>query len=232
VAEPIDRLVELADSIGIDRQSVLDALYVLRMPRSLSGLVPAIESFEELRVQYPELGQCDTIEGYQQRLQVLGRLAELASNDQVFSGHKLKRNVERQLEPYCGDSGIVDALLTRQRSDGLEVGEQFRALVAWFVWQGIRFNRSTLSDAHYAEYLRDPGGLSLQKISRGASIYNAWLQLRRMGRLEYEQRLGKVVRLLIPFDAVRTKRQALLIRFANVTADHLRNRVIDLARRR
>lgn len=231
MSTPIARLVEFASAIGLNRDAVIRALYVLRAPRSLAGLVIAVESFEELRGRFPELGRFDQIPDYDQRLQNLIRLAEIAQDDPQFAGHGLRRTSERQLEPHCGDSGIVDALLARQSAEGAILDDRFRSLVAWFAWQAIRFNRSVLRESEYADYL-DGKLPSLREFAQGHSLYAAWLQLRRLGHAGNEHLLRDMTAILIPFGPERTARHSLFIRLANSKADHITKPLVGSAARK
>ncbi len=145
----------LAAQLGPDvsRERLVDALYAIRAPRNLVGIIPAMRQFRDWRRTDRPLGECPELPGYAESLAVLDRIADLKVTDEHLSGRVTARyeNVWTPLRPLTGDSVICELLLVRA-GQGVDA-RYFERASAWLLWQAQRFNRRWNTRAAYAPYL-------------------------------------------------------------------------------
>lgn len=215
IDRPIDELTELMAAQGVIREQLVAALYVLRAHRSLRGIGLAIDHFFRLADgRFRALLSCAEIKDYDARLSVLRRVAEVTQTVLEFNAGSLAgRDINQQLRPHCGDSGITDMLLVWHGAGGARDNDDFDQIVAWFVWQGIRFNRKKLTELEYSNYLHgDDSSRLLEDSKDGRQIYNAGLKLRKLGDSTYRDALSKAVKLGLDLDEPKAKSLARVLR--------------------
>ena len=117
----------LAAQLGPDvsRERLIDALYAVRAPRNLVGVIPAMRQFRDWRRIYGPLCECPELPGYAGSLVILDRIADLEVTDEHLSGRVTARfeNAWTPLRPLTGDSVICELLLVRA-GQGVDVMTQ------------------------------------------------------------------------------------------------------------
>jgi len=176
---PFDRLLG-ALGPSVERRQLLDALYLIRAPRTLVGVVPAARQFQDYRRDYPALSAFDGRDGYADTLDVLDKIAALPTDDEILSGAQLGHyRAWTPLRPITGDSVIGELLLIR--AGGSVPSEDFEQLLVWLLWQAIRFQHRTMPAGRYEAYLGSEDSL-LHSDRHGSRLYQAYLALQRFAR--------------------------------------------------
>lgn len=165
---------------GVDVSALRRALFAIRAPRKLVGIVPAMRQFRDWRGRYPLLAEVpEGMPDYGSSLQILDRIADLQTTDEVLSGRLIERyrNPWTPLRPHTGDSVIVELLLVRA-AEGVDA-DAFEDVSAWLLRMGQRFHARSVTLEEYALYLE--GDIpSLEQHRRGTRLYGAYLALRRL----------------------------------------------------
>ena len=189
----------LAAQLGPDvsRERLVDALYAVRAPRNLVGIIPAMRQFRDWRCIYGPLRECPELPGYAESLAVLDRIASLDETDEHLSGRVTARyeNAWTPLRPLTGDSVICELLLVRA-GQGVNARD-FERASAWLLWQAQRFSRGWNTPAAYAQYLSSQTARLLDH-RYGHRLYGAYLALRHLAVDEPEarERLALLVEVL------------------------------------
>lgn len=164
----------------VDLSALTRALFAIRAPRKLVGIIPAMRQFRDWRLRYRLLAEApEGIPDYGFSLQILDRIADLQTTDEVLSGRLIERyqNPWTPLRPHTGDSVIVELLLVRA-AEGVDAGA-FEEVSAWLLRIGQRFHARSVTIEDYAAYLE--GDIpSLEQHRRGTRLYGAYLALRRL----------------------------------------------------
>lgn len=218
-------------SEGVSKAELIRTLHLVRAHHSLAGIAQVAVHFGHLRDAFPALGRCERIPDYGRRLEVLALVASCAADDPWFNGSQLYPHIDTQLRPYSGDSCICDALLIRYRQAAKpEAGRNFDRVVAWFVWQAIRYQFKYVPESEYEQYLIREKVYLIER-DDGADIYGAWLALRKLGKADAADQLSKFVALESAFDPDLSVRQAVLFKIATADLDHIRQPFVMLAKR-
>ncbi|MHB1944264.1 MAG: hypothetical protein ACYCPE_03355 [Metallibacterium sp.] len=209
----------LAAQLGPDvsRERLVDALYVIRAPRNLVGIIPAMRQFRDWRRTYRPLGECPELPGYPEALAVLDRIASLDETNKYLSGRVTARheNVWTPLRPLTGDSVICELLLVRA-GQGVDARD-FERASAWLLWQAQRFNRRWNTRAAYAPYLTSDAERLLER-RYGHRLYGAYLALRHVAVDEPEarERLALLIGCIGEFSDAQSRKLTLLVRLARL----------------
>lgn len=181
----LERLAQSLD--GVSDNELLDALYVLRVPRDLVGIIPAAARYRDWRGKYPVLNAMPQLADYPRRLRLLDRIADLQIDDPVLRGEVTRHYKNRwtPLRPWTGDSVIGELLLVdvESRVDAAA----FERVSAWVVWHAQRFHMRYLAPAAYGRYLRGEGRRLLE-IAPGSRMYSAFLALHRLASADADAR--------------------------------------------
>ncbi|EQD73286.1 hypothetical protein B1A_05027, partial [mine drainage metagenome] len=217
----ISPLQVLAAQLGPDvsRERLVDALYAIRAPRNLVGIIPAMRQFRDWRRSYRPLSEFPELPGYQEAIVILDRIADLEVADEHLSGRVTERyaNVWTPLRPLTGDSVIGELLLVRA-GQGVDAAA-FERASAWLVWQAQRFNRRWNTRAAYAQYLSSDTGRLVDR-KYGHRLYSAYLALRHLAVDEPEarERLALLVAGMGEFSDAQSRKLTLLVRLARLAS--------------
>lgn len=209
----------LAAQLGPDvsRERLVDALYAVRAPRNLVGIIPAMRQFRDWRCIYGPLRECPELPGYAESLAVLDRIASLDETDEHLSGRVTARyeNAWTPLRPLTGDSVICELLLVRA-GQGVNARD-FERASAWLLWQAQRFSRGWNTPAAYAQYLSSQTARLLDH-RYGHRLYGAYLALRHLAVDEPEarERLALLVEVLGEPGEVQSRKLTVLVRLARL----------------
>ena len=209
----------LAAQLGPDvsRERLVDALYAVRAPRNLVGIIPAMRQFRDWRCRYEPLRECPELPGYAESLAVLDRIASLDERDAHLSGRVTASyvNAWTPLWPLTGDSVICELLLVRA-GKGVNP-EDFESASAWLVWQAQRFNRRWNTRAAYAKYL-SPGAARLLELRYGHRLYGAYLAVRHlaMDKPESREQLALLIGCIGEFSDAQSRKLTVLVRLAHL----------------
>ena len=209
----------LAAQLGPDvsRERLVDALYAIRAPRNLVGIIPAMRQFRDWRCIYGQLRECAELPGYQEALAVLDRIADLEVTDEHLSGRVTARyeSLWTPLRPLTGDSVICELLLVRA-GPGVDARD-FERASAWLLWQAQRFNRGWSTRAAYATYLTTDAERLLER-RYGHRLYGAYLALRHLAvdELEARERLALLIECIGEFSDAQSRKLTLLVRLARL----------------
>jgi integrase len=186
MAENLQNLARNLDE-GIDRQQLIDALYAIRAPRTLEGIVPMCRQFRDWRHEYQDLNSCPDLTDYGNRLAVLDRIADLDIGDSHLMGRTIGRikNPWTPLYNVTGDSVIGELLLIRP--EALVDSVAFRRVSVWLLWQAQRFSVRHTSRASYETYLASNSGRFANRFP-GRRLYDAYLALRPLAENEASAR--------------------------------------------
>lgn len=212
-------LNELQVELGpdIDLEELIDALYILRVPRSLTAIIPICREFRDWRERFPALATLDGVARYRQRLKLLDRIADLDAVSEVLTGEVLGRSrgsVLTPLRPYTGDSVIGELLLIRSRAEAYS--RQFHHLCAWLIWQVQRFHVRTIRRESYKRYLLEEGPRLLEQ-GHGSRIYNAYLALRNLAEEANREKLASLHGMRLTLSHQRSLELTLLSRLARLS---------------
>lgn len=209
----------LAAQLGpeVSRERLVDALYAVRAPRNLVGIIPAMRQFRDWRCTDRPLRECPELPGYQEALAVLDRIADLKVTDEHLSGRVTARyeNVWTPLRPLTGDSVICELLLVRA-GQGVDARD-FERASAWLLWQAQRFNRRWNTRAAYAQYLSSETARLLDH-RYGHRLYGAYLALRHLAVDEPEarERLALLIGCIGEFSDAQSRELTVLVRLARL----------------
>jgi len=174
-----DNLQALAQYLGEegDQRGLIDALYAIRAPRTLEGIVPMCRQFLDWRQAFPQLDNFPALPDYAARLSVLDRIADLDVSDDHLMGRTISRfkNSWTPLYSVTGDSVIGELLLIRPKV--LTDSVAFRHVSVWLLWQAQRFCVRHTTRASYETYLTSKSGRLAQRFP-GRRLYDAYLALR------------------------------------------------------
>lgn len=170
---------------GLGAGALIDALYAIRAPRTLEGIVPACRQFRDWRRAYPELNSFPELPAYAERLALLDRIADLELNDDRLMGRSIGRihNPWTPLFGVTGDSVIAELLLIR--ADRTESSQGFERASAWLLWQAQRFHTKFTTRIAYEAYLVSESGRLATHLP-GRRLYEAYLALRVFASTETE----------------------------------------------
>lgn len=200
VGRSLDNLAEAL--VGrLDRARLVDALYVIRAPRTLEGIVPICREFRDWRGRYPELCELPSIKDYPERLATLDAIADLVLDDDRLMGRTIRRihNPWTPLFGVTGDSVVGELCLTQAGPQ--QDAEDFQWSEAWLLWQTQRFNARFTSPGAYQLYLESEDERLAVRLP-GRRLYDAYLGLRSLA--------GEMVS--VPADAAGSKLAASLER--------------------
>ncbi|HEX7325880.1 MAG TPA: hypothetical protein VF292_11095 [Rhodanobacteraceae bacterium] len=177
-------LERLASLLGgsVARDDLINALYAIRAPRNLAGIIPIARRFREWRSADPKLAELEELPDYAGRLQVLDRIANIKTDDATLTGRIVAEiaDAEMPLYPLTGDSVIGELLLTRT-PEGLDAAIRER-VSRWLIRLVQRFHVHTVEPAIYAAYLTDPSTARLKYLAGGDELYRAHLTVRKLFR--------------------------------------------------
>lgn len=214
-------LEDLAAQLGTDvsREQLVDALYAVRAPRNLVGIIPAMRQFRDWRRIYEPLREWPEQTGYAGLLRILDRIADLAETNEHLSGRVIGRYESEwtPLRPLTGDSVICELLLVRA-GPGVDAA-QFERACAWLLWQAQRFNRRWMPRAAYAAYLSSEAGRLLDR-KYSHRLYGAYLALRHLAADEPNAReqLALLVEALGEPSEAQSRKLTLLARLGGLAS--------------
>lgn len=194
--ESLPRLLGLL-APDITESQLVAALYAIRAPRRLVGIIPAMRQFRDWRRRYPALALApEGMPDYCAALQTLDRIADLDSTDQTLSGRVIAayKSPWTPLRPHTGDSVIGELLLVRA-ADGVNA-DAFEEVSARLLKLAQQFHAKSVTVEAYDKYLR--GDIeSLKSHRHGSRLYQAYLAFREMadGSEEGNAMLGALVEL-------------------------------------
>lgn len=229
---PFARLAALTRDEGMSESEVVEALYVLRAPRCLRGIGIIVDQFFRLAARFPALLEFPEVENFDRRLEGLKVIGRASARDPEFNGdHIANRSLRFMLEPYSGDSGIANLLLVLHGSTRSDDNDAFDRLVAWFVWQAVRFNRRRLPASLYSEYLTgfNPESL-LGQAEKGSRLYGASLAIRALGSPKRRDELHRATGLDLRMEEGASRHMALIQRLCWLKGDD-RHRYVRYAKR-
>ena len=218
MSSPLDAL---AAQLGpeVSRERLADALYTIRAPRNLVGIIPAMRQFRDWRRIYGSLSECPELPGYAVSLVILDKIADLDVADEHLSGRVTARfeNAWTPLRPLTGDSVICELLLVRA-GQGVNAGD-FERASAWLLWQAQRFNRRWNTRAAYAQYLSSDTGRLLDR-KYGRRLYGGYLALRHLAADEPKarERLALLIEVLGAPSEQQSRKLTLLVRLARLAS--------------
>ncbi len=210
----------LLDFLGpeVSQEQLVDALYVVRAPRHLVGIIPAMRQFRDWRRIYRPLAEFPELSSYPESLAILDRIADFDTMDDQLSGRATERyeNVWTPLRPLTGDSVICELLLI-QAGGEVDSGD-FERASAWLLWQAQRFHQHLISRAVYARYLLSSKERLLDW-RFGSRLYGAYLALRRLavGDPEIRAQLKTLLNLAGEFSDEQSRNLTLLVRLARLS---------------
>ena len=201
----------------VSRESLVDALYAIRAPRNLVGIIPAMWQFRRWRRVYPALSEFPDLAGYRESMAILDRVADLDTSNEQLSGRVTKRyeSVWTPLRPLTGDSVICELLLI-QAGSGVD-SKHFEQSSAWLLWQAQRFHQKLTSRASYERYLLSDSERLLDR-RFGSRLYGAYLALRHLavGDPGARAQLESLVKLVGEFNDAQSQWLTLLVRLARL----------------
>lgn len=172
-------LARLAECLGGDVTLVrlVDALFAIRAPRTLEGIVPVCRQFRDWRGAYPDLDSFPELTDYAERLALLDRIADLEIDDDHLMGRTIGRirNPWTPLFTVTGDSVIGELLLVQARKAVDAAG--FERASVWLLWQAQRFHTRFTTRVVYETYLTSKSGRLATHLP-GRRLYEAYLALR------------------------------------------------------
>lgn len=187
---------------GIGLHDLRDALFLLRAPYNLAGIVICCRRLVELVDQFAWLQSAADIEGYATFVGVVRAIAMLEGADPHFIAAKTSRNKRKEtpLRPFSGDSALCDLLLIEPSRDASEAQQAAYTLAqAWFAAQVIRYQAKVQSRREYDAYLdqveRQTDMVRLVR-GLGSRAYGAMRLLRMLGDPEHADLAVEVVTLL------------------------------------
>jgi site-specific recombinase XerD len=217
MASPLHTLKDLLGP-DVSQEKLVDALYTVRAPRHLVGIIPAMRQFRDWRGIYPALCEFPALPGYQESLRILDRIADLDTSDEHLSGRTTKRfeSVWTPLRPLTGDSVICELLLIRA-GEGVDPGI-FERASAWLLWQAQRFHQHGTSRAWYERYLVSSSERLLGR-RLASRLYGAYLALRHLAIAEpvVSAQLKSLVNLAGEFNDEQSQTLTLLVRLARLS---------------
>lgn len=224
---------ELERVARIDRQRLLDALFLMRAPWSLQAIVPCCRYLLRLGQQLPGVLNPPFSENQARQLEVLRAIASLdgrGSPSTFMAVHVVRRKhggigLEHPIYGYSGDSGLAELLVMRPPEadeGGLSAADEYlpaavdapmsaheRAFVflrAWFARQTLSYQSRRMSRAEYDAYLLG-AGLDRLKQGEGNRFYAASLAIRDLGA---PQSRNKAIALALVIGSLEDARNASL----------------------
>lgn len=220
----IDGLLKALHSAGqtaCTRDQLIEALHLFSTPHSLEGIVKVARHFFELAERHSEL-LTDFDEGISDRLTILRAISALNNAPVQFARSSQRPDSPTPIYGYTGDGPVCDLLLILPETQAQD--EAFNRLVAWFVWQALRFTRQTLPLAQYRAYLDSVTGEGRPCLSKsGARLAQAFRAIRRLAAKENADALREYLQLDLSMDHPASRRLSTLLRIAQLksTPDHL-----------
>lgn len=208
-----ESLLKLAGHLGrgIDLSELIGALYAIRAPRSLSGIIVMCGQFQDWRQKYPALNLLPEVQNYARCLAVLDAIAGLSVPDDHLMGRKIA-DIKNPWTPLFGLGGdsVIGELLLCQRV-GAASSADFEQVSAWLIWQAQRFHARTMSRAAYETYLMSKT-IRLSKRPPGNRLYEAWLGMRRLAAPgdSVRQKLRELASLTMHFSPEGSEQLAVL----------------------
>lgn len=218
------RFHQLASHLGCSNSALVDALYMLRVPRTLTAIIPMAREFRDWRRQYPELASLPDQTDDASRLRLLDAIASLAIDDEALTGAGLARyrNPWTPLRPLTGDSVIGELLLT-QPAKGVD-SPAYTRLAAWLLWQAQRFHVAHTTHQQYADYLL-ASSQELRKQRHGSRLYNSFLALRHLTDSSNETQLRDLAACGLELNADRSLALTLFARLNRLSGGKERSRL-------
>lgn len=214
-------------------QELVEALYVLRAPRTLTAIIPMAMEFRDWRDKNSALKTFPGVEIHTDRLALLDQIAKLETEDEQLSGRVIARqkSVWTPLRPLTGDSVIGELLLIRAKFG--QDSDAFQRLSVWLLWQAQRFHVQTTSLETYNRYLT-PGTTRLLEMrhSHGTRLYNAFLAVRKLTTPAKVDKLRALNALNLELSDSRSLELTLFARMARLSEGTERRRLARYATER
>lgn len=215
-------------SQSISEEALFTALYVLRMPRHLHGLLPAAQQFQQWRTRLPAFNQLPCVEDYDGALEAIDAVATLEASEPLaeLTGKPFEhfKNKWAPMYPLAGDSVIAEALVIQSADSNLHGAAE--TLLAWLTWQAQRFQVMEVSLTQYGRYL-DGEIPRLKDKCHGSRLYNAYLAIAQLFKPSEASRLQSLSGWFTELSEDASLKLTLLLRVAELDlASHERKSFI------
>lgn len=221
----------LERATGIDGQSLLDALFLLRAPWSLQAIVPCCRHLLRLGRQLPEVLDPPISDDQNRQLEVVEAIASLGDSGlprAFFEVHVVRRadggaGLERPIYGYSGDSGLAELLVMRPPEQDEETSpaaeedlfaavdppmsvheRAFVFLRGWFARQTFAYQARCMPRLEYDAYLLGNGTDRLNQ-GPGSRLYAASLAIRHLGSKSSRAHAVRLALAIGSLDDARTR---------------------------